>query len=42
MKTYAGKNTLNILKVKLLKNIDLLYKAKPYIDLLYKAKPYIG
>ena len=31
MKTYAGKNKLNILKVKLLKNIELLYKAKPYI-----------
>ena len=32
MKTYAGKNTLNKLKVKLLKNIGLLYEAKPYID----------
>ena len=32
MKTYAGKNTLNILKKKIAKNIGLLYKAKPYID----------
>ena len=32
MKTYAGKNTLNILKVKLRKILGCCNKAKPFID----------
>ena len=32
MRTYPGKNTLNIIKSKIAKNIGRLYKAKPCID----------